>query len=99
MDESVKNDVLDVLRKANQFLQKPSQSLYEMRKLSDHTIHNSSIFQDELSISAAILVHCLSKIIEHAGAGIDYAQIQKGIAQAVELLVKGDTEGYQQAIT
>lgn len=60
MNPIVKRDILTVLRKTQQnILEK---QYYILSQLSDRVIHNSSIFQDEDSVSIAVLVYSISKI-------------------------------------
>jgi len=98
MDENVRKDVITILTQTHKFLQKPSQNLYQLRKLVNTNNHNSTIFQDESSISAAILVYCLSKVIEKAGEGIDLGRVRKLLGQTIEELEKEHVEHYQQFI-
>ncbi|MBI2574799.1 hypothetical protein HYV82_02855 [Candidatus Woesearchaeota archaeon] len=66
MIPAVRSDIITVLKAAEGFIIKGNFS--GLRGLSDHTIHNSSIFQDEDSISIAVVTYSLSKICE-SGVG------------------------------
>jgi len=63
MNETVQKDLIDIISKAIGILK--SGNPFELRELSNHTIHNASIFQDEDSVSIAVIIYSLSKIIAH----------------------------------
>ncbi len=57
-------DALKIVEGVIEVLQtKEDRDILELKGLSDHTIHNASIFQDECSVSLAVLVYALSKIM------------------------------------
>ena len=63
MHELVKKDIILILREAIKILEVEEEGdVIELRQLSDHTVHNSSIFQDEDSISIAVIIYALFKI-------------------------------------
>jgi hypothetical protein len=64
MNEEVRRDIIRVLRKSVELL-KSSSCHYEdnLSALSNQTIHNASIFQDEDSISIAVIMYSLSKMV------------------------------------
>ena len=65
MHETIKKDIISVLSKLTGILSvKDEKDVIEIRELSNHTIHNASVFQDEDSVSIAILTYSLSKIID-----------------------------------
>ncbi len=64
MDKRVQEDIISVLNQALALIQKHDFS--ELKELSNHTIHNASIFQDQDSIQIAVIVYSLAKIIERA---------------------------------
>ncbi|MBI4440348.1 hypothetical protein HY638_05230 [Candidatus Woesearchaeota archaeon] len=64
MDNHVKKDILAIMQQAIDILGKENPDAAVLRELSNHTIHNASIYQDEDSVSIAILVYAISKIIE-----------------------------------
>jgi hypothetical protein len=65
MDKLVRNDALLILNKVINILQsKGDKDIVELKDLSNHTIHNASVFQDSCSVSLAVLIYALSKIIE-----------------------------------
>ncbi len=62
MKSEVHRAILRALKLTLRYLEEGS--TYRLRELSDHTVHNASIFQDEDSISIAVIIYALSKIIQ-----------------------------------
>ncbi len=62
MEKIVKERVLEILGKILEAVKE--KDVITLKLLSNHTIHNASIFQDEDSISVAVIAYSLSKIIE-----------------------------------
>jgi hypothetical protein len=63
MNETIKADIIDIINRAIAIIR--SGNFLELRELSNHTIHNASIFQDEYSVSIAVIVYSVSKILFH----------------------------------
>ena len=62
MNEIVKRDILAVLNDLAGILKvKEESDAAQIKELSNHVIHNASIFQEEDSVSIAILIYALSK--------------------------------------
>jgi len=59
-----KEHVLDILIRAENAVKKSDTA--ELRELSNQTIHSASIHQDTVSISVAVIVYSLSKIVERS---------------------------------
>jgi hypothetical protein len=62
VDSRIKEDVLKALGDAINALKGNDYS--ELTRISDHTTHNISIYQDTDSLSTAILIYSLSKIVQ-----------------------------------
>ena len=60
MNDIIKNDILQLLRKAEYIIKRGE--LFRLRSVSNEVIHNASIFQDEDSISTAVVIYILSKL-------------------------------------
>lgn len=60
MEKAIKGDILSVLQGVRLAFQRHDSA--ELKRLSNMTIHDASIFQDQDSISAAIAVYSLSKV-------------------------------------
>lgn len=64
MEEVVRKDIIDILRRALDILKK--KDIPALDELSNHTIHDASIYQDKDSISIAVVIYALSKVIHRA---------------------------------
>ncbi len=71
MNPTVRQDILAVLKEAAPAAQR--KDVAGLKALSDRTIHNSSIFQDEDSISVAVAVYSLSKMSERPAVSLGRA--------------------------
>lgn len=76
MQEKIKEDIISVLEAGVEALKKKDSSM--LRELSNHTIHNASIFQDRDSIKIAVVTYALSKIIDRM------ANIEPDVSQALQ---------------
>lgn len=98
MEEVVKKDILTVLREVVILIK--DQEYAEIKELSNHTIHNASIFQDEYSVSVAVIIYSISKIMERTIDG--HAKIGERLAamlnDAVALLDKDNLDGYTNSV-
>lgn len=76
MHDIIKRDILAVLTELTEILKvKEDSDITQIKELSNHVVHNASVFQDEDSISIAILIYALSKIIERKQRDMDYNKI------------------------
>lgn len=98
MEENVKKDLLSVLKETLIILNQKNPDSSYLKKLSDHVIHNASIYQDEDSISVAILIYSLSKLLDRLNAGFDYSKIKDLISNAIDFLENDNMESYQDFI-
>jgi hypothetical protein len=99
MDEVVKRDILHVLADTIEILQvEEERDVIDLRELSNHTIHNASIFQDEDSVSLAILIYSLSKIIERRAGKVSYKNLLAPLIEARKDLMDNKTEAYRKGI-
>ncbi len=65
MNEKIKKDIIAILDNSLKFLEVKDAS--GIKEISNHTIHNASIFQDKDSITIAVIMYALSKIFERKG--------------------------------
>ncbi len=65
MNERIKKDILSILDESLNHIY--CRDISKIKDLSNHTIHNASIFQDEDSLSIAVIMYSLSKIFERKG--------------------------------
>ncbi len=99
MEEIIRKDLLSVLRKTLEIIKQPKPDPYELRNISNHTIHNASIFQDEYSLSIAIITYALSKINERMRGRINFSAIRNDLKNAISCLEKEKKENYSKAIS
>jgi type III secretory pathway component EscV len=62
MKESERQDLIFVLRDSIKAIKE--NDITQLREVSDHTLHDSSIFQDTYSTSIAVIIYSLSKIYQ-----------------------------------
>lgn len=99
MNDTVKKDIISTLaRTIEVLLVKEEKDIVEMKDLSNSTIHNASIFQDEDSVSIAILIYSLSKMIERKQGELDYKALLKLFNSAHSYIVKEDFSGYRKEV-
>lgn len=94
MPKAVKKDVLQVLKKAQIYInQRHSKKL---KHLSDNTIHNASVFQDADSLSIAVVIYAISKLLERWGFDSEYAdQARNLLGSAQQSLEQDDIKEYR----
>jgi len=101
MEERIKKDILTVLLETLDILKLREESdVLELSKVSDHVIHNASVYQDEDSISVAVLIYSIYKIIERP-MYLDeksYRLIEGLIKEAKTYLEKDNVQNYRKAI-
>ena len=68
----------------------------QIKKISNHTIHNASVFQDEDSVSVAILIYSLSKLMERRA--LDYGRVSSMIKSCLQHLKANNEEGFRKGI-
>jgi len=61
MNETIRKDIIDIISQAAEMIRVGNP--YDLKELSNHTIHNASIFQDEFSVTIAVIIYSLSKVI------------------------------------
>ena len=86
------SDLIEVLR------EKEDSDIAEIKSLSNHVIHNASVFQDEDSISVAILIYALSKIIERKQRDLDYNKILSMLNSSISNLKNNDDDMFRKSI-
>ena len=72
MPKSVKSEIIRVLKKAQRLINK--QNSKSLKILSEETIKNASIFQDADSISLAVAMYAISKLLERWGYESEHAE-------------------------
>ena len=99
MHDIIKRDILAVLSELVEILKvKEDSDIIQIKELSNHVIHNASVFQDEDSVSVAILIYSLSKIIERKQGDLDYNKLSGMLDSCISNLKDNDDEGFRNSI-
>ena len=99
MHDIIKKDILTVLTELVEILKvKEEGDISEIKELSNHIIHNASVFQDEDSISVAILIYALSKIIERKQRDLDYNKILSMLNSCISNLKNNQDDLFRKSI-
>ncbi|MBI4145796.1 hypothetical protein HY489_00490 [Candidatus Woesearchaeota archaeon] len=93
----VKEDILDVLHKSITAFD--SHDYVALTALSNHTIHDASIFQEDDPLTLAVVILALSKVIQRcAERGTTCPSVTPKIKQAIEALEQNNDEAYRATI-
>jgi len=97
MIDIVRRDIIAVLFEFLEILrEKDDVDISQVRKISNHTIHNASVFQDEDSVSVAVLIYSLSKLMERNS--LDYSKISSMLKSGLEQIKSNNEEGFRKGI-
>lgn len=94
MREDVKEDILKIIRRVVKILENGYYN--QLKALSNHTVHNASIFQDKDSISIAVVTYALEKIVD--SPSFDLAVFKAVFKQALKDLGQDKAEAYRATI-
>jgi hypothetical protein len=102
MEQTIRNDILSILGLAVKALK--AGDVVEIELLSNRTIHNASIYQDQDSLAIAVVIYALSRVVKnvehHEIASWDKAD--NSIVQSLEnsqlYLEKDQEKEYRQEI-
>ena len=99
MHDIIKRDILAVLNELVEIIKvKEESDIAQIKELSNHVIHNASIFQDEDSISVAVLIYALSKIIERKQRDLDYNKILSMLNSCISNLKNNQDDLFRKSI-
>lgn len=97
MQDVVRKDILEVLDQVLAALQ--AQDHHALGELSNHVIHDASIFQDEDSVTFAVLVYALSKVVQRCcDEGMSCVNFPPLLTKAKEALEAGKFDDYRAVI-
>ncbi len=97
MNPIVAKDIIETLDKVLKALR--DKDFAAISELSNHVIHDASIFQDDDSVSFAILVYAVSKIIQRCvDTGVCFDKFESVLQDAFALLKAGDFGAYASKI-
>ena len=96
MDERVRLDALGIIDRVIGILKsKDGKDTQELKDISNHTIHNASVFQDECSVSIAVLIYALSKVIDRYKEGsLEYKLLLELFESEKKNLQNGDEQSF-----
>jgi hypothetical protein len=98
MEQEIRQDILAVLQDTLAAIH--DEDYAKLLDISNHTIHNASIFQDQDSLSLAVLVYALYKILgqsREACRGVCQSARDR-LQAAHDSLKAGDEEAYRDTI-
>ena len=99
MQDVIKKDIASVLGDLIEILKlKEESDIGQIKILSNHVIHNASVFQDEDSISVAILIYSLSKIIERKQRDFNFDKILVMLNACITYLKSGQDEMFRKTV-
>ena len=97
MRRIIKEDILAVLEKVLRAIKKEDYS--KLTELSNRTIHDASIFQDDDSLSIAVVVYALSKVINRCiGREQVCPDVEARLRKAHDSLKHDDDNAYSAGI-
>ena len=98
MQDIIRKDILAVLSELVDILKvKEESDVVQIKELSNHVIHNASVFQDEDSISVAILIYSLSKIMERQKE-LNYNKLITVLNSCISGLKNNQDEDFRKSI-
>jgi hypothetical protein len=99
MDGKLKTDIQNLINELIEILKiKEHKDTAEVKNLSNKVIHDASVFQDEDSISIAVFIYSLSKIMDRNNAGINHAKLVNILENALTSLTNNDLIKYRKNI-
>jgi|SRR3989344_3700475 len=102
MFEQVRQDLLNILNESIKAIKE--NNIIRLRDLSNQTIHNSSIYQDENAITIAVLMYSLNKIFQRTSYRdykdwkLFYDTVLQSLEKANNELKKNNIIDYQNEI-
>ena len=94
MRQDVREDILNILRRVVKVLEKGY--FNQLKALSNHTVHNASIFQDQDSIGIAVVTYALEKIVDLSS--FDAPAFRTIFGQALKDLEENRVEAYRDSV-
>lgn len=93
MKDDIRKDIINVLKDSIAALEMNDSKA--LREISNHTIHNSSIYQDKDSLTVAVVVYALSKVIERSVIPSNIINI---LDEAMRKLESSNIESYENSL-
>lgn len=95
MNDQVREDILTVIKRALEIILSGEEIGMSLKELSNHTIHNASIFQDEDSLRFAVVMYSLAKICPEEKSRKTIISL---LHDAKDALIARNSVGYRAAI-
>lgn len=90
----VRKDMVKVLKRAQRYINNGNSK--RLKHLSDYTIHNASVYQDSDSLSVAVIVYALSKLLERFGFDSEHAEQARNLLGSAQFsLEQNNIEEYR----
>ena len=96
MNQIIKEDIKSIIRKAVLLVKGSNPS--GLSELSDHSIHNASIFQDMDSVGIAVVIYALSKLMGRGISRADIDGLHSLLRRGLELLSSDKDAAYRATI-
>ena len=99
MNERIKQDIIDVLNKSITLIETEEHPGQGLTEVSDHIIHDASLYQDEDSVSTAVLIHALSKIVSKCcEKELSFKHFANPLKKMREYLVKDNAKFFREEL-
>ncbi len=101
MEKEVYEDILRILERTIEILrEREDKDVFELKDLSDHTLHDASIYQDLDSVQIATIVFALYKLFDRkiVVSDVMYARICSEFEAAFSMLSSRDFGRYNEHI-
>jgi hypothetical protein len=86
--KAVRKDIIIALKRAQRHIN--NQDSKSLKILSEHTIHNASMFQDQDSLSVAVIIYAISKLLERWGFESEYADEARNLLGSAQFSLEQD---------
>jgi hypothetical protein len=97
MNKTLKKDLIQELKKAQRFINR--QDSQALKILSDETIKNASAKQDPESISLAVAIYAISKLLDRRGYETEYAdELRNLLGMCQFALDNNETNNYDETL-
>ncbi len=94
MNQIVKTDILSIFSETRKVIE--HNEISELKDISNHSIHNASIFQDSDSITIAVIIYSLYKILSSNSSSVGV--ILKKLFELENLLAQDRFEDYRSKV-
>lgn len=99
MNEHIKKVAVSTIDRVIRILNvKEDKDILEIKELSNSTMHNASVFQDDVSVSIAVAIYALSKIMERHAEQLDYSKVLRMLASSKTALERDDIGSFNSSI-